>query len=157
VTPEAPHEVFDCLLAGAKDLVAEGEVVRLRTHRLALKQDEEKARTAIVAAFGNAGLAAPAVAEVLKAAGLDAVRARSVLQLLLREGALVMITDDLILHAAALAGLRAVLAARRGERFGVAEFKDWTGVSRKYAIPLLEYMDRERVTRRDGDARVVVG
>ena len=157
VTPEAPQEVFDCLLAGAKDLVAEGEVVRLRTHRLALKQDEEKARTAIVAAFGNAGLAAPAVAEVLKAVGLDAVRARSVLQLLLREGALVKITDDLILHAAALAGLRAVLAARRGERFGVAEFKDWTGVSRKYAIPLLEYMDRERVTRRDGDARVVVG
>ena len=97
------------------------------------------------------------MAEVLKTTGLDGVRAKSLMQLLLREGHLVKITDDLVLHAAALAGLRAALAARCGERFGVSEFKDWTGVSRKYAIPLLEYLDRERVTRRDGDARVING
>ena len=157
VTPEAPQEVFEFLVAGAKDLVAEGEIVRLRSHRLALKQDEEKARGVIVAAFESAGLSAPAVAEVLKSTGLDAVRARSVLQLLLREGTLVRITEDLVLHAASVAGLRATLLVRNGERFGVAEFKEWTGVSRKYAIPLLEYMDRERVTRRDGDARIISG
>ncbi len=157
VTPEAPQEVFEFLVAGAKDLVAEGEIVRLRSHRLALKQDEEKARGVIVAAFESAGLSAPAVAEVLKSTGLDAVRARSVLQLLLREGTLVRITEDLVLHAASVAGLRATLLVRKGERFGVAEFKEWTGVSRKYAIPLLEYMDRERVTRRDGDARIISG
>ena len=49
-----------------------------------------------------------------------------------------------------------MLAAKKGARFSVAEFKDWTGVSRKYAIPLLEFLDRERITRRDGDSRVVV-
>jgi len=155
-TPGASHEVFERLLAGATELVAEGEVVRLRTHRVALKQDETVARTAIIAAFENAGLAAPAVHEVLKSAGLDATRARSVLQLLLREGVLVKITEDLILHPAALSALRELLATRRGQRFAVSDFKDWTGVSRKYAIPLLEYLDRERITRRDGDARIVL-
>ena len=63
---------------------------------------------------------------------------------------------DLVFHAEAIAGLRSMLAAKRGVRFSVTEFKDWTGVSRKYAIPLLEYLDHERVTRREGDSRVVV-
>ncbi|MBY0375703.1 MAG: SelB C-terminal domain-containing protein [Bryobacteraceae bacterium] len=74
---------------------------------------------------------------------------------MLRERKLVRVNLELVFHAAALAQLRALLAARKGARFSVAEFKDWTGVSRKYAIPLLEFLDRERVTRREGDARVV--
>jgi selenocysteine-specific elongation factor len=49
-----------------------------------------------------------------------------------------------------------MLAAHKAARFNVGTFKDWTGISRKYAIPLLEYLDRERVTRRDGDERVVL-
>ena len=49
-----------------------------------------------------------------------------------------------------------MLSNRRSEHFGVAAFKDWTGISRKYAIPLLEYLDRERVTRREGDERIVL-
>jgi selenocysteine-specific elongation factor len=48
------------------------------------------------------------------------------------------------------------MAEKCGERFGVPAFKDWTGVSRKYAIPLLEYLDREHVTKRDGDERIVL-
>jgi selenocysteine-specific elongation factor len=52
--------------------------------------------------------------------------------------------------------LRGELAKKQGERFAVPAFKDWTGVSRKYAIPLLEYLDREHVTRREGDERVVI-
>jgi selenocysteine-specific elongation factor len=56
----------------------------------------------------------------------------------------------------ALGRLREQLVLRRGERFSVPTFKDWTGVSRKYAIPLLEYLDREHVTRREGDERIVI-
>jgi len=48
------------------------------------------------------------------------------------------------------------LAPKKGQKFAVPEFKDWTGISRKYAIPLLEFLDRERVTRREGDARIVL-
>jgi selenocysteine-specific elongation factor len=49
-----------------------------------------------------------------------------------------------------------MLAAYKSKRFNVGMFKDWTGISRKYAIPLLEYLDRERVTRREGDQRLVL-
>jgi len=78
------------------------------------------------------------------------------LEILLRQGKLVRVGDELIFHANVLDRLRRMIAARKGERFGVAQFKQWTGVSRKYAIPLLEYLDRERVTRREGDQRVVL-
>ena len=49
-----------------------------------------------------------------------------------------------------------LLTTKKGVRFAVPEFKDWTGISRKYAIPLLEFLDREHVTRRDGDSRLVL-
>ena len=156
VMPDAPAELFEHLLAGSTELTQEGDVVRLKTHRVVLKLDEQQARTAIEAAFATAGLSAPAVNDVLKTSGIESSRARTLLQILLRERALVRISEDLVLHADALAGLRESLREKRGESFAVPEFKDWTGVSRKYAIPLLEYLDREHVTRRDGDRRVII-
>ncbi len=156
VMSAASPEIFDYTLAGTTDLVQDGEVVRLKSHRVVLKQDEEQARSAIESSFERAGLAAPAVSDVLKASGVEPARARSILQILLREGKLIRISDELVLDAAVLVKLRVQLASRRGERFSVPVFKDWTGVSRKYAIPLLEYLDREHVTRREGDDRVLL-
>jgi len=77
---------------------------------------------------------------------------------LLREKILVKISDDLVFHREALEQLRRSLAAYKTKftKIDVAQFKDMTGVSRKYAIPLLEYLDRERVTRRVGDAREIL-
>jgi selenocysteine-specific elongation factor len=154
--PAAPAPVFEALLSSDKQIVSTAEHVRLASHTLALQSDEREATAKIEAAFEGAGLAVPAVAEVLKASGVDAGRAKSLLQLLLRDKRLTRVSDDLVFHQRAIEGLRAQLAARKGQRFSVAEFKEWTGVSRKYAIPLLEWLDRERVTRRDGDARLVV-
>jgi selenocysteine-specific elongation factor len=153
---KAPAFVFDALLGDAKDLIADGEIVRLRTHRLVLKQDEEQARGAIERAFEQAGLAVPAVPEVLAKSGVEGSRARSLLQILIREKVLVRVSEDFVFHQQAIARLRALLAERRGSRFNVGTFKDWTGISRKYAIPLLEFLDRERVTRREGDERLVL-
>jgi selenocysteine-specific elongation factor len=152
----APPFLLDALLARAKDVVAEGDTVRLTSHRLALKEDEEAAVAKIEALFRDAGLAVPATPEVLAKSGVEAARARSLLQILLRNRKLVRVGEDLVYHASAIEKLRTLLAERKGARFSVPEFKDWTGVSRKYAIPLLEYLDRERVTRREGDARVVL-
>src|ERR1019366_3320458 len=118
--------------------------------------DEEQTRTAIETAFERAGLAAPAVPEVLKSCGVEAARARAILDILLREKRLVRVSPDLVLHASVLARLRKMLEAKRGTRFGVTQFKDWTGVSRKYAIPLLEYLDRDHVTRREGEERLIL-
>ena len=154
--PDAPLFVLDALLEEAKELVAEGETVRSRSHTLVLKEDEERARASIESAFQQAGLTTPAVADVLAKSGVEPARARTLMQILLREKRLVKIADDLVFHQSAIEKLRALLAPRKAERFNVGAFKDWTGISRKYAIPLLEFLDRERVTRRDGDERVVL-
>ena len=149
--------MLDALLAEAKELVAEGETGALaRRTSVVLKEDEEQARAAIERAFEAAGLAVPAVAEVLAKSGVEAARARSLLQILLREKRLVRISDDLVFHHSAIETLRELLAAHKAQRFNVGTFKEWTGISRKYAIPLLEFLDREQVTRREGDERMVL-
>ncbi len=154
--PGAPAQLLDKLLASAKDIAVEGDLVRLASHRVALKQDEEAAVAKVEESFRIGGLAVPSTSEVLAKSGVDPARARTLLQILLRNRKLVRAGDDLIFHASALDQLRALLAARKGARFTVADFKEWTGVSRKYAIPLLEFLDREHITRREGDSRIVI-
>ena len=150
-----PEAVFD-LVVKHPQFAVEGEIVRHRSHRVVLQQQEEQARTAIESAFEKAGLAAPAVPDVLAQCGVESWSARTLLQILLREGRLVRITDDLVLHVSALDRLHDDLKSIKGERLSVPAFKERTGVSRKYAIPLLEYLDRQKITRREGDVRVVL-
>jgi len=152
----APPSLMDALLARSKTLTVDAETIRLSSHKVALKQDEADATAKIENAFRSGGLATPAVPEVLAKSGVDPARARTLLQLMLRDKRLVRVSDDLVFHASAMESLRSLLAKKKGAHFAVPEFKDWTGISRKYAIPLLEYLDRERITRRDGDARVVL-
>jgi selenocysteine-specific elongation factor len=151
-----PAFVLDALLAGAAGIVATGDIVRLSTHKVVLREEEERARNAIEGAFEQAGLAVPDLAETLAKSGVELKRAKSILQILIRERLLVRISDELVFHHSAITALKGLLSTRRSERFGVSTFKDWTGISRKYAIPLLEYMDRERITRREGDERLVL-
>ncbi|MBI2687854.1 MAG: selenocysteine-specific translation elongation factor [Acidobacteria bacterium] len=156
VIPNAPPALFDALLMRGPRIAAQGDTVRLATHRVQLQQDEREARNKIEEAFRNGGLAVPAQREVLAASGVDATRSAILLNTLLKERKLVRVSADLVFHHAAIDHLKAMLAARKGTKFGVSEFKEWTGCSRKFAIPLLEFLDRERLTRRDGDHRVVV-
>jgi len=89
---------------------------------------------------------------------VDKVRAQKIVTLLLRDKVLVKISEDLVFHRDALVDLRKRMAAEKAKspRLDVARFKDLTSVTRKYAIPLLEYLDREHVTRRVGDERVIL-
>jgi selenocysteine-specific elongation factor len=152
----APPFLLDALLARTKDIAVDGDTVRLASHRVSLKEDEQEAVERIESVFRQAGLAVPSTPEVLAKSGVEPARARSLLQILLKNRKLIRVGDDLIYHATAIDQLRTLLAPRKGARFSVAEFKEWTGVSRKYAIPLLEFLDRERITRRDGDSRLVL-
>jgi selenocysteine-specific elongation factor len=154
--PGSPPFLLDALVSHAAGVVAAGETLRLAAHKVVLKQDEEQASASMEAVFEKAGLSVPAVSEVLPKSGVEPARARTLLQMLLRQGRLVKIGDDLVFHRSALDGLRQRLAPYRGQRLNVPQFKDLAGVSRKYAIPLLEYLDRERVTRREGDQRLVL-
>jgi selenocysteine-specific elongation factor len=99
------------------------------------------------------------VKEVLAKLSVEAKRSEKLVQILLREKNLVRVTTELVFHRQALAQLKEQLSAykkAKGDRISVPVFKELTGITRKYAIPLLEYLDRERVTRRAGDERVIL-
>ncbi|MGP8245175.1 MAG: selenocysteine-specific translation elongation factor [Bryobacteraceae bacterium] len=153
---DAPGWVFGAVLAGAAEVEVAGEIARLRGRAPVLAADETRARERIERAFRDAALAVPALSEVLAGCGLAPARARTLLEMLIREKRLIRIDSELIFHTEVMEGLCRMLAARRPARFSVAAFKEWTGVSRKYAIPLLEYLDRNRVTRREGNERLIL-
>jgi selenocysteine-specific elongation factor len=116
-----------------------------------------KQRSAIAAIYKAAGLAAPSSSEVAANLGLKESEMRRLMTLLLRDGILVKIgTDALFIHNGALERLRDRMRELRGQTLDVTGFKQLTGLSRKYAIPLLEYLDRERLTRKNGDTRLVL-
>lgn len=144
-------------LAGEKKLQVQGEVVAaggaigVKAHADSLKLD------AVAAAYRVAGLAAPSVREVGQQLGVPELEMRRLVTLLLREKRLVrMGDDDAFVHAGSLRDLSARLVAMRGKYIDVAGFKALTGLTRKHAIPLLEYLDRERITRKQGDQRLVL-
>jgi selenocysteine-specific elongation factor len=154
-------EVFAYLLERAVlagKLAVSGEVVHLPGQGVVLKDEEAASKQVIEAAFAAAGFKVPALGEVLAGLKIDQARAKKLVTLLLRDKILVKVTDDLVFHRNALDALRALVQSRKTEAptIDVAAFKDMTGVSRKYAIPLLEYMDRERITRRVGNERVIL-
>jgi selenocysteine-specific elongation factor len=109
-------------------------------------------------AFAAAGLKAPALKDILAGLKLDRARSQKLVTLFLRNRVLIKASEDLVFHHTALDELRRRLQLEKAKspELDVARFKDLTGISRKYAIPLLEYLDREHVTRRVGDARIIV-
>jgi selenocysteine-specific elongation factor len=145
-------------MARDKKTEVSGEQVRLAGRGVELKDDEAKAKAQIEQAFAGAGLKVPLIKEVLARVPVDQVRAQKLVTLLMRDRVLIKLADDLVFHRSALESLRQVMAAQKTKspKIDVATFKDLIGVSRKYAIPLLEYLDQQRVTRRVGDERVIL-
>ena len=158
---KASAEVFAEALAGLareKKVENAGDLVRLPGHGVVMKDEEAESKKTIEAAFASAGLKVPALTEVMAGLKVDRARAQKIVTLLLRDKVLVKISDELVFHRGALEELRRQMAAfkLKSTKIDVAKFKEMTGVSRKYAIPLLEYLDRERVTRRVGDVREIL-
>jgi selenocysteine-specific elongation factor len=145
-------------LAAGRKLEAQGEVIKQAGRQIVLKEDEERAKEQIAAAFETAGLAVPALKEVLAKLPVEPQRAQKILLILIKEKTLIKVTEELVFHRTAIAQLRRSLAGykARSDRINVGAFKELTGITRKYAIPLLEYLDRERVTRRVGDERLIL-
>jgi selenocysteine-specific elongation factor len=137
---------------------AAGDIIHLRGRGVVMKDEEAASRKMIEQAFSAAGLKVPALKDVLASLKIDKARAQKLVTLLLRDKVLIKVSDDLVFHQIALTELRKNLAVQKASspKIDVGRFKDLTGVSRKYAIPLLEYLDRERVTKRVGDERVIL-
>lgn len=156
--PEALRAALDALMQAGK-LSLSGDFVARAGRVTALLPEEVKSQDMMALEFERAGLAVPRLEEALKGLPVETKRAGKLLQLLLREKVLIKITEDLVFHQAAIAGLRELLAGYKlshGDRISVPAFKELTGITRKHAIPLLEYLDRERLTRRMGDERVIL-
>ncbi len=154
-------DVFSALLARAvtdKKLEVAGELVHAPGRGVSMKDEESESKKIIEQAFLSAGLKVPSLKDVLAGLKVDKARAQKIVTLLLRDKVLIKISEDLVFHQTALADLRQKITALKPAtpKIDVARFKDITGVSRKYAIPLLEYLDREHVTRRVGDERVIL-
>ena len=153
--------VMEAMLAQlTRDKKAEilGEQVRLAGRGVELKDEEAKAKAQIEKAFADAGLKVPLMKEVLDKLPVDKARAQKLVTLLLRDRVLIKLADDLVFHHTALQGLRQLMATQKAKtpKIDVPTFKDLIGVTRKYAIPLLEYLDQQRITRRVGDERIII-
>ena len=161
VFSKSPAEVFASIFQKAladKRLELAGELVRIPGRGVVMKDEEAESKKIIESAFSSAGLKVPFLRDVLAGLKVDKVRAQKIVTLLLRDKILIKISEDLVFHHSALESLRQQIKTykTKSPKIDVGKFKDMTGVSRKYAIPLLEYLDRERVTRRVGDEREIL-
>jgi selenocysteine-specific elongation factor len=158
---DAIPEVFEraaAMLVRDKKLEVVGDLARLPGHGVAMKDEEVESKKKIEDVFVSAGLKVPALQGVIAGLKVDQARAHKIVTLLLRDKVLIKVSDELVFHRSALEGLRRQLTAYKGKsaKIDVAKFKELTGVTRKYAIPLLEYLDRERITKRVGDERAIL-
>ncbi len=136
-------------------IVQEKEALRLKEHKVTLAQDQEKVRHQIESEYLKSGLQPPYFKELKKKfsgeTGVD------VLQVMVKEGVLVKVKEDLYFHRKAIEDLKnqlVVFLRDKGE-ISTPQFKDMTGASRKYTIPLIEYFDKSQLTVRVGDSRVL--
>lgn len=159
----APASVFERVvddLKAAKRLVG-ADRLALSSHSVAATGEDARIKAAIASVYEAAGLKPPDAATVQAAAAAPAAMVEKITAVLIREKVLVKL-DTLAFHAGALQRLKEEIRAMKTSAPGgaatvdVTAFKDKYGISRKFAIPLLEYLDRERVTRRTGDARLVI-
>jgi selenocysteine-specific elongation factor len=136
-------------------IVLEKEWIRLATHKTDLATDQQTLREKIEKAFQEGGLQPPFFREVAPSLPGSPAQQQEVLQWMLSQRILVKVKEDLYFHSSVLAELQNRLVAylKENGEIATAQFKDLTQASRKYTIPLLEYLDMQKVTIRVGDTR----
>jgi selenocysteine-specific elongation factor len=137
------------------ELVQEKDLVRLSAHQVALAGKQEEAREKLEAIYQGAGLQPPFFREVAQSLGVSDGEARQILQWMLQQGLLVKVKEDMYFHNAVLEDLKRRLldVFQQQEEITTSQFKELTQTSRKYTIPLLEFLDGVRFTIRVGDVR----
>jgi selenocysteine-specific elongation factor len=138
-----------------QQLVLEDDTVRLATHSVSLQVDQQALKQQIGDIYRQSGLTPPYFREVVKQLEVEPKPAKGVLELLIGEGELVKVKEDLYYDRVAIEKIKEELMAyilENGE-ISTPTFKDMTGASRKYVIPLIEYFDATNVTIRVGDIR----
>ena len=143
------------LMIKAEQIVQEENTVRLASHTISLGADQADVRDKILDTYLKSGLQPPYFKELSKTLNIGPARSKEVLMHLVEEGRMVKTKEDLYFHAGAIGDLKNKLVAfleNKGE-ITTPQFKEMTGASRKYVIPLAEYFDATNVTLRVGDVR----
>jgi len=161
VFSKAHPEVFETALArlvSAGKVTETADLVALKAHRVQLSGPEDAARAAIEGALLAAGLEGVSLPNLHVQLRQDQKACENAVRVLVQEKAAERIGPGLLMARGALEKFRADARERfkSGAKLDVAEVKELTGLSRKYVIPLLEWLDRERVTRRVGAERIVL-
>ncbi len=138
-----------------KNIALDEDMVRLEGHKVSLGEDQSGIKMKIIKAFKESGLTPPYLKELVQEHKMDHVRAKEVLLLLVDEGILLKVKEDLYFHSDNINEIknRMVEFLRKNGEMTTPQFKDMTGASRKFLIPLLEYFDSKNVTIRIGDIR----
>ena len=158
----AQERVFSQLLTsleGEGVVKSERDQVRLASHLIRLSPEQQRVVTGLDAQFLRAGAAPPSPEEALSRLGVQGGDRNELFQLLVADRRLVRVKESLYFHGEALQGIQDKLVAflQQKKEIGPGDVKDLLGVSRKYAIPLMEYFDSQRVTVRQGERRVLRG
>ncbi|MFO7665541.1 MAG: selenocysteine-specific translation elongation factor [Desulfobacterales bacterium] len=138
-----------------KNVALDEDMVRLEGHRVSLGEDQSDIKIKIIKAFKESGLTPPYLKELVEEYKMDAARAKEVLTLLVDEGIVLKVKEDLYYHIDNINDIknRIIEFLRKNGEMTTPQFKDMTGASRKFLIPLLEYFDSKNVTIRIGDIR----
>jgi selenocysteine-specific elongation factor len=158
-----PHSVDAALinfvlmdLGKEKIATIQGDALDIPGRSKALGGSEGEMARSIEKRFADAGLQPPPVSELIQTMTQKPKMIEGIIAFLVKQGTLVRLADGVYVHQSVIASARETIAQKKGQTIDVGQFKDLFGLSRKIAIPLLEFFDREGVTRRQGDVRQVL-
>ena len=142
----------------AKERIAElrGDALEIPGRSKTLGGTEGELARAIEKRFADAGLQPPPVSQLIQTMPQKPKMIEGVIAFLVKQGTLIRLADGVYVHSATIASAREKIAEKKGETIDVGQFKELFGLSRKVAIPLLEFFDSTGVTKRVGDARRVL-
>jgi selenocysteine-specific elongation factor len=152
--PKLLHFVIERCLK-KKSLVTDKEVIRLPDHSISLASDQSQLKDELLRTYQQAGMQPPNLNAVLETLKVSKKEALDVMDLLIGEGKLVKISDSLYFSSQAVGQVweRILQHFATHADLSPTDFKELTGLSRKFSIPLLEYMDKQKLTMRVGDVR----
>ena len=138
-----------------KNIALDEDMVRLEGHKVSLGEDQSSIKIKIIKAYKESGLTPPYLKELVQEHKMDPARAKEVLMLLVDEGVVLKVKEDLYFHSDNINDIknRMIEFLRKNGEMSAPQFKEMAGASRKYLIPLLEYFDSKNVTIRIGDIR----
>ncbi|MBU3947468.1 MAG: selenocysteine-specific translation elongation factor [Proteobacteria bacterium] len=137
------------------EILLDEDTVRLKGHKVSLGEDQSQIKIKITKIYENGGLTPPFLKDLIEELKIDSAKAKDVLMLLVNEGVIIKIKEDFYINSEHINKLKNTVVEflKKNGEMSAPQFKDMTGASRKYLIPLLEYFDSKNVTIRIGDIR----